>query len=462
MDPVFEIIKELPNKDFQVRRIEERRTYHCPSCGENVSGCYGIRTSPRKPVEQLGTVIPCPECGTFTIDVSVKNGEEVVKVKETGAEYDFFARARAADEHMRELIEATEDRNRDDLALISQLAEAAARFAGELAIADPHHSELWQPYSLAVDSYCTLIESGRTEYVEPLARLTLECNSIAKYDLMAQMRRAYRLIRNNKDKVPPALYSGLMIENALLSSAFDRMFLEDPDRFLEDSIRYEIEDFESLSPYDRAEFPYAASNGWHYIQNRRRKNGAKNESAAARKVIAAIRDARKNGAPEDREQLQRMAVCYRSIASDKKKTYRDMISDAKYWSDPLYLAIADYTFAEHVYSSMGEDLDLDPGSIPPEARSEAVKRLDEAIAILETMDDLRGFTYILTNSYLYRGILAGDPADKKLACNYAMFFAMTGQGSSQDVFDTLMAASATEELGSPVQKWVMAKMGMPF
>lgn len=459
MDPVFEIIKELPNKDLQVKRIAERKTYHCPSCGENVTGCYGVRTSPRKPVSQLGICIPCPSCGTFTIDVSVKNGKEAMKVKETGADYDLFARAREADTRMRELMKAAD--GKDDPALTLQLAEAAARFADELKIADPRNSDLWQPYRLAVDSYCKLIESGRTEYVEPLARLTLRCNSIAKYDLMATMNRAYILIHQNERKVPRALFRGLMIERALLRSSFDRMFLDDPDEFLEDSIRTEIEVFESLSAQDRAEFPYAASNGWNYILNSRRRRGAKNESTAARKVIAAIRDARKEGAPEDREQLMRMAICYRAIVSGKEKTYKDMISDAECWSDPLYLAIADYTFAEHIYCSMEEDLNFDPESVPPKALSEAVKRLNEAIGILETVDDLNGFTFILSNSYLYRGILTGDSADKKLACHYAMFFNMIGQGSRQDVLDTLMIASTTEELGSPLQIWAMRNLGMP-
>jgi len=462
MDPVFEIIKELPNKDLQVRRIGGRRTCPCPSCGENVAGCYSVRTSPRKPVEQLGIVIPCPECGTFTIDVSEKNGREVKKVKETGAAYDEFSRVRAAHERLKAAKEAVGDGDKTDLSLLPPLAEAAGGYAKELSTADPLDPSEWMPYRLAVSTYCTLIESGRTEYVEPLARLSLECNSIAKYELMEQMRHAYLLIRNNRDKVPPALYSDLMIEQALLMSVFDSMFLDDPDKFLEDSIRFDIEDFESLCPHDRAEFPYAASNGWYYILKRRRRNGAKNASTAARKVIAAIRDARMNGAPEDREQLLRMAMCYRAIVSDKEKTYRDMIADAKHWSDPLYLAIADFTYAEHVFSLTDEDSGYDLSSIPPEARSKAVKRLDEAIEILETVDDLKGFAFILTKSYLYRGILAERPADKKMACLYAEFFYMTDQSRHEYILETLMAVSATEEPGSPVHKWAMARLGEEF
>ncbi len=460
MDQVFEIVKKLPNKELQVRRIGEHRTLPCPKCGENVPGCYGVRTSPNKPIGQMGLGIPCPKCGTSTIEVSVTKRGESIKVKETGEEYDMFSRVKAAEDRAKAMIKAAAA-DKDDLSLLPELAEATAQYGDELKVANPKSDELWKPYELAVSSYCTLIESGRREFVEPLARLTLRCNNIAKYDLMQAMRHAYSLIERYRCDVPPALMALIGIESALLDLSFDRMFYDDVEKRMEEDMLSCIEDFESLCAYDRAEFPYVASDGWNYILNHRRRNGAKGASTAARKTIAAIRDARKDGAPEDRDQLIRMATCYRFIASDSEKTYRDMIKDTKCWSDPLFLAIADFTFAEHVYITITLDDEHVSSLRSPKVISEAVKRLDEAISIMEAKDDVKDWAYILPQSYLVRGVLAKNADDKKLACYYAMFFYMVGHVGRNHVFETLMAAATTEEFGSPLQKWAMGQLGTP-
>lgn len=465
MESIDDVIEHLPDPDLQLRRYGRRKAFPCPSCGENVPRCYAVKLSSKKPFDNLGLRIPCPKCGDFTVSLRGKGGDGPITVVETGAEYDSYARVTASGERYRKI--ADED-DQDSPEHLLRLAMAAAEYAGEIKLASPSDVEnLWIPYLIAVSSYCELVSTGHTEHVEALARLTLECNNIAKYELMGQLIMAYDLMEKHQDKLPRVLFLKMMIERALVDSAFangeSTIFDDEPetDTGYYDQIAYYAEAFESLPAEERAVCPYAAADGWSYVLKDRERCG-KGIKTVAKKTISSIRKALKDGAPEDRDHLMTMASCHAKLFNDTEKPYRDMIADAKHWSDPLFLAMADFLLAEHLYCTAAMEFDYDVRRMSDKARAEAVERLTEAIDIMEKMDDVTGFAHMLADAYRYRGSFTGNSSEKKLSCYYIMYFAMIGQATNGDVLSTLMAISVTEKFGSPLQKWTMAKMGMPF
>lgn len=96
MSVLNDAIKPLSNKELQIKRIMRRRVFPCPSCGRNVEGCYAKRPV-KKPLEFAEVVVPCPDCGTFTVSMDVNKGKEISTVKKTGAAYDRFSRVKAAE-----------------------------------------------------------------------------------------------------------------------------------------------------------------------------------------------------------------------------------------------------------------------------------------------------------------------------------------------------------------------------
>lgn len=462
MESIDDVVKHLPDIDLQLRRFGKRRAFPCPSCGENVLGCYAVKLSPKRPFENLGLRIPCPKCGDFTVSLHGKGGDGPVTVMETGAEYDSNARVAASGERYRKI---SDEDDRDSPEHLLRLAVAAAEYAGEIKLASPSDVEnLWVPYLIAVSSYCDLVSMGRTEHVEALARLTLECNSIAKYELMSQLRTAYDLMEEHQDKLPRALFLKMMIERALVDSAFasggSTVFDEEPETDYYDEIARYAEAFESLPAEERAVCPCAAVDGWSYMLKDRERRG-KGIKTVAKKTISSIRKALKDGVPEDRDLIITMASCHAKLFNDTEKPYRDMIADAKRWSDPLFLAMADFLFAEHLYCTAAIEFDYDVRRMPGKALTEAVERLTEAIDIMEKEEDVTGFAHMLADAYRYRGSFTGKSSEKKLSCYYIMYFAMIGQATNRDVLSTLMAVSVTEKFGSPLQKWAMAKLGVP-
>ncbi len=464
MDSIDDIIKHLPDLDLQIRRYGKRRVFPCPSCGENVRGCHAVKLSPKRPLENLGLRIPCPKCGDFTVSLHGKGGDGPVTVVETGAVYDSNSRVAASAKRYRDI---SDEKDKDSPEHLLRLAKAAAEYAGEIKLASPSDiGNLWIPYLVAVSTYCNLVSTGHTEHVEALARLTLECNNIAKYELMEQMVAAYDLMEEHQDKLPRALFLKMMIERALVDSAFasgeSTIFDDEPytDTDCYDQIAYYAEAFESLPAEERAVCPYAAADGWSYVLKDRERCG-KGIKTVAKKVISSIRKALKDGAPEDRDHIITMISCHAKLFNDTEKPYRDMIADAKHWSDPLFLAMADFLFAEHLYCTAAMEFDYDVRRMPGKALTEAVERLTEAIGIMEKEDDVTGFAYMLADAYRYRGSFTGKSSEKKLSCYYIMYFAMIGQATNNDVLSTLMAVSVTEKFGSPLQKWAMARLGLP-
>ncbi len=460
MDTLGFIFEQLPDKDLQARRAGRRRVFPCPSCGENVFGCSSVRTSPKKPFDQMGIRIPCPKCGDFTIDVSVRKGKEIWTVVETGKRYDRFSRVRASGKRLVKLADSLDNTKEEDCLV---MLETASKDAEELRLADPDNEDLHYPYMMAVNSYNRLITMGRTDLVEDLARFTLKCNDISQYDLLFELRTSYRLIDEHQDMLPRALYIKAMIERTLVDEAFD--FAEDAmaGEASEDSMIERIEllvkEFDSLPAKEKASCPYAAADGRKYILNTYSRNGGRGVAPAAKKVIAAIRKARKSGAPEDRLQLMRMATCYRRMAPYGRKKYDEMLADAELWSDPLFLAMADFMFAERVRDVMLGDYHVDMDRVSPEDREEALRRIEEAIGILETRDDVDEIASIVTESYNIRGFLRNDMDDYKLSCLYGAYFCNLGLIDARDLVKTMMDIIVTSGDPQGFRDWAEEHLG---
>ncbi len=460
MDTLGFIFEQLPDKDLQARRAGRRRVFPCPSCGENVFGCHSVRTSPKKPFDQMGILIPCPECGRFTIDISVRKGKEIYTVMETGAKYDKFSRVKASEKRLCKLADSLDNTKEEDCLL---MVEAASEDAEELRLADPGNEGLHCPYMIAVNSYNRLIAMGRTDLVEDLARFTLKCSDLSQYDLLDQLRTSYRLIDEHRDMLPRALYIKTMIERALVDEAFDsiegQMTEEESEDLMIGKIELLVKEFDSLPAEEKAVCPYAAADGRNYILNTYSRNGGRGVAPAAKKVIAAIRKARMNGAPEDRLQMLRMGSCYRRMAPYGKKKYDEMLADAELWSDPLFLAIADFTFAERIRDVMLGDYRVDMDRVSPEDREKALMRIEEAIGILETRGDVDEIAPIVSESYNIRGFLKNDKEDYKLSCLYGAFFSELGLIDDRELVKTMMSILVTS--GDPMgfRDWAEEHLG---
>lgn len=460
MDPLGFIFDQLPNSDLQARRAGRRRVFPCPSCGENVFGCYNVRTSTKKPLDQLGIRIPCPVCGDFTVEVAVRKGKETWKVMETGAKYDMFSRARESGKLLCELADSLDNSKAEDCLT---MVEAASKDAEELRLADPANKDLHYPYMMAVNSYNRLIMMGRTDLVEDLARFTLRCNDISQYDLMDQLRTSYRLIDEHRDMLPRALYIKTMIERVLVDEAFDfavqTMAGEVPEDSMIERIEALVKEFDSLPPKEKAACPYAAADGREYIMYECSRYGGRGVAPAAKKVIAAIRKARKNGAPEDRLQLMRMVRCYRQMAPYGKKKYEEMLADAELWSDPLFLAMADFTFAERIRDIILGDFNVDASRVSPEVREDALMKIDEAIRILETRDDVDDIASFVAESYNVRGLLKNDAEDYKLSCLYGAYFTKLGLIDIKDLINTMLYIRVTSGCSWDFKAWADEHIG---
>ena len=458
MISVDDALKQLPNTDMQVKRALHRRVFPCPKCGENVENCYAVRPA-KKPIRMSGTVIPCPKCGTFNIDVCRKGDDYVMLVRETKEDYDPFSRMASLGAKISNL----EDGKTSEFFLAQ--SDAYYEYAEELRIGDPENEDLPYCYLAAVSSLCKSIESGRSDLIEKLAHVTLRCNSYSKYDLMCVMRAAYEIIEKNRDLVPPALYIKVMIESALLENAFDSAGDIDGNHVPEENIS-EMEDlvqsFERLSDEEKAPFPYTAAEGLNYALSMRSRSG-KGTKATARKIIKSIREARKSGAPEDREHMEMMLSAYRIILSSENSSWQTLLKDIRYWSDPRFEAVAYYLAADCRVSAVTGVLGtVNIGMMSPELNAETLGWVCRSIELMESMDDVKGIAMLLADAYCIRGELTGDSKDKRTAFYYAVFFDRTnliGRGQKMHVLSHI---SSGETLGSPLQLKVMEEMGFPI
>ncbi len=452
MKSMFDIIAQLPNEDIQIDRASKRRTFPCPSCGENVHGCRAVRTSPEKPFEQLGISIGCPRCGRFTVEMLDDGENEYEAVMETGRPYDMFSRARAADERLDTFMDNTASGRIEGKAM---LAELAADFAEELRLAGEDAESFVPPYVLALRAYCDLVEAGDREYAEPLARLAARCNGIAQLDLLKQLDEAYGRIYDCRNDIAPAAFLEALMGESLIDALAGIAADESGSvGSLFGEMATYSEEFESLPAEERADRPYAAAEGWYKATCLCQEAGFDADvPAMAEKVVESIHYAHEGGAPEDIGHLMMLANSYRMTSSGYRETCRRMLSDSELWSEPLLLAIAGYTFAEGVVSDAIKDMELHRERILPEDGAKALAMLNEALQILEAYGDVTSFAEILPVSYWIRGVLADDRDDKKLACCYALYFCGLGliSGESADgIFDRVFA---TEDEDSPLYDW---------
>ncbi len=450
MKSVFDLVARLPNEDIQIDRATKRRTYPCPSCGKNVRGCRAVRTSPEKPFDQLGILIPCPKCGSFTIEMCNDDHGDYEVVMETGKRYNMFSRVEAADACLSAFMDNPISRLEEGKPM---LAELAYDFAEELCLAEEDDDALAPPYLLALRTYCELVRAGNREHAEPLARLILECGRIPEPDILDQLVIAYGLIEDLKADVPAAIYFKTMTSRALLECCSTGNEHHDDIGYLIEVIRGYADEFDALPKEEKAVSPYAAAEMWSFSLGTCLEIGHEHIPAIAEKVIESVRRAHEGGAEEDIFHLMMLVAAYRWSSSDYRETYRRMASEAEHWSEPLFLAAANYSFTERVFRNAVEGSVLYMSRISPEDRSDAAVRIDEAIRILETYGDVRLYASMLPTSYWIRGILKEDVEDKKLACYYAMYLSGLGLMSKEEADDVFARVFATEGKDSPLHAW---------
>ncbi len=452
MKSMFDIIAQLPNEDIQIDRSSTRRTFPCPSCGENVEGCRAVRTSPEKPFRQLGTSIECPRCGRFTVEKLDDGKGDYEVVTETGERYDRFSRVRAAAKRFDTFMD-----NPTSVFIEGQpmLAALAAEFAEELGLADESVSELVFPIKIALGAYCDLVKDGQMEYVEPLARFAHRCHNITDEGLSNQLRDAYALIESCRGYVSSAAYLEAMMERASLdcwarARKGDRNAVEDYIEIVESC----SEEFGALTAENRALCPYAAADGWFGAVCIAREDGDDDDICyMAEKGIEFIRLAHEDGAPMNPRHAMTLVALYRSAPYEPREKYERLLSESKLWSDPFLLASADYLLAESIAEKAAGDGRINPENIPAEERAEGVALINEAIQILETYSDIAAFAPMLPHSYWFRSVLTGDKDDRKTACCYTIYLRALGMMEDDDADLLLRLIFGTEEKDSQLRKW---------
>ncbi len=333
------------------------------------------------------------------------------------------------------------------------LAELARNFADKLYYAEESDKALTPPCLLALETYCNLIQAGNPEYAEPLARLILECNHLVAPNILNQLAIAYSLVEKHKDDVPVAIWLKVITSGSLLDCcSISKKRSNTVDGLIDDIGRY-TEEFDSLSAEEKAISPYAAAEMWNVALAICFEERRGDVPAIAEKIIESIRRAHENGAAEDVGHMMMLATAYRNTYSDYRETYRRMASDAGLWSEPLLLAIADFTFCERVFKNATESKVLRLDRILPEDRSDAAARIEEAIQIAETYSDVTSIAPMLPNAYWIRSVLKDDIEDKKLACYYAIYFSgleLISREEADDIFETVFA---TVDEDSPLHSW---------
>lgn len=141
----------------------------------------------------------------------------------------------------------------------------------------------------------------------------------------------------------------------------------------------------------RRRSPYAAVDALSYIVSQYNRMG-RSGNAASKKVVTAVRKARKAGAPEDAKHMKTMLNAYSRAITPKNGLKEKMLADAALWSSPLYKATADHIIARSIvdaHSSLFGGIDVE--EMTSEERSEVLNRLDSAIEILDAQDDVGNF-----------------------------------------------------------------------
>lgn len=460
MSRLSDVIKPLPNKDLQIRRIMRRRVYPCPSCGENVNGCYAKRPV-KKPLEYADVVIPCPDCGTFIIEFDTKR-KNYQTVKETGVRYNRFSRLEAAHEALEKIIVVGDGDSAEDPDYCALVAENSSREAREFKIADPGNQVLPYSFIMAIRYECKAIRGGREDRIEKLAHLMNDCDGISKYELLEARRDAFQLISEHRDKLAPALYVKLAIENAIVSFAFNQSDMDVEQDMIIDEMHDLISEFDALTKEERACCPYAAVDAYNALI-RFSAYSDMSHKAEYKKLISAMRKAKKAGAPDDRARMISVLGAYSASITEKNDLADKMMEDAKLWKDPLYVALSDYILAMRIITKYTGPLGgIDTEQMPREMLEEVLSRINESLGIMEAEDDITGIATHIADCYAVRGILLNRKNDLDLAVNYLLFFATIHQLDANDFHNVAGRIISNSRLGSPIQKKLLSMMGYPL
>ena len=89
-----------------------------------------------------------------------------------------------------------------------------------------------------------------------------------------------------------------------------------------------------MSKSEKAESPYAAVDALTYIVSQHNRMG-RGGNAASKRVVTAMRKARKAGAPEDAKHMNTVLNAYSRTVTPKNGLKEKMLADAALWSSPL-------------------------------------------------------------------------------------------------------------------------------
>ena len=210
---------------------------------------------------------------------------------------------------------------------------------------------------------------------------------------------------------------------------------------LEDLVR----EFDALPRSEKAESFYAVVDALSYIVSQHNRVG-RSGNAASKRVVTAVRKARKAGAPDDAKHMNTVLNAYSRTVTPKNGLKEKMLADAALWSSPLYKATADRIIARSIVEAHTSILgDIDIEGMTPEERSEVLDRLDSEIEVLDAQDDVGRFAWGIVDSYAMRGIVADRKGDLDLEVDCISFFAAIGK-LDQDMM-MRMAAMITSHVG---------------
>ena len=208
-----------------------------------------------------------------------------------------------------------------------------------------------------------------------------------------------------------------------------------------------ISRFDSLSPEEKAVCPYVAADALIYIQSLADISG-RQMVGVSKKLITAMRKAKKACAPDDRWRMERLVDAYAVAIPSDSALAEKMLKDAKLWDDPLFGALADFTIVNSIIESYG----LESGAIflelmSDEAVSEVVSRCSSALEVMESRDDVRDFSWRMVYLYAVRGIVSRNKDDVKLATDYLRFFLTLGQIDGPLAVNLAILISSTKDNG---------------
>ena len=126
----------------------------------------------------------------------------------------------------------------------------------------------------------------------------------------------------------------LSIEDVLVSSAFDGIDRNEDSQECIEELEDLVREFDALLKSEKAESFYAVVDALSYIVSQHNRVG-RSGNAASKRVVTAVRKARKAGAPDDAKYMNTVLNAYSRTVTPKNGLKEKMLADAALWSSPL-------------------------------------------------------------------------------------------------------------------------------